>query len=87
MVIEDVIDKQYASEDSPSEEKGSIGSNNEVLAPLADEALAHLAKMKKEANHWDPNLPDEVEDELDEALRTTDVKAQIHIAEIGRAHV
>lgn len=81
MAIDDVIDKKYDSGDSPSEEKQSIGSNNEALAPLADEALAHLEKMKKEANHWDPNLPDEVEDELDEALHTTDIKAQIHIAE------
>ncbi|PWN33125.1 small oligopeptide transporter [Meira miltonrushii] len=75
------LGKKYAAEDSPSEEKASISSNNEALAPLADEALAHLSKMKKQANHWDPNLPDEVEDELDEALHTTDVKAQIHIAE------
>lgn len=81
MANDDVIDNNHRNEDSPSDEKKSISSNNEALAPIADEALVHLAKMKKEANHWDPNLPDEVEDELDEALRTTDIKAQIHIAE------
>lgn len=79
---QDEIQANFVPEDSPSDEKKSIGSSNEqAFAPLADEALAHLAKMKKEANHWDPNLPEEVEDELDEAFHTTDAKAQIHIAE------
>lgn len=63
-----------------SDEKYDRTELVETLVPTAHDALEHLAKLKKEHN-WDPNLPNEVEDEIDEAFMTSDAKAQIHIAE------
>ncbi|KAL1964858.1 hypothetical protein VTN77DRAFT_6360 [Rasamsonia byssochlamydoides] len=45
----------------------------------AHEAVDHLKNLKKQ-HHWDPNLPDEIFDEIDEALHTTDASAQVGIA-------
>lgn len=44
-----------------------------------DEAIKQLRNLKAH-HHWDPNLPDEVVDELDEALHTTNKETQVEIA-------
>ncbi|KAJ5818939.1 hypothetical protein N7474_004530 [Penicillium riverlandense] len=46
---------------------------------VPDDALTQLRNLK-EHHHWDPNLPDDVLEEVDEALNTTDKGAQIDIA-------
>lgn len=46
---------------------------------VPDEALNHLRNLKAH-HHWDPNLPDEVVDELQEALHTENKEAQVGIA-------
>lgn len=50
-------------------------------AKAAKEALEHLTKLKKQQIAWDPNMPDELEDELDEAFKTDDIKERIHLTE------
>lgn len=46
---------------------------------IPDDALTQLRNLKKH-HHWDPNLPDDVLEEVDEALNTTNKGAQIEIA-------
>ncbi|KKK16621.1 hypothetical protein ARAM_000511 [Aspergillus rambellii] len=43
------------------------------------EAVKHLKELK-EHHHWDPNLPEEITDEIDDALQTTDEKNREGIA-------
>lgn len=45
-----------------------------------EEAVKHLRNLK-EHHHWDPNLPDEVVDEVDEALHSSNKEVQVGIAE------
>ncbi|KAI9935047.1 hypothetical protein ASPWEDRAFT_668502 [Aspergillus wentii DTO 134E9] len=54
----------------------TTGAAVDETAP--DTAAAHLRKLK-EQHHWDPNLPDEVIDEIDEALHTSDTDAKVDI--------
>ncbi|KAL4962586.1 small oligopeptide transporter, OPT family [Aspergillus stella-maris] len=65
-----------------------------VRITAADESLAenfggdgatststvHQLRLIKEHHNWDPNLSDEVEDEINDALNTTDTKARQEIA-------
>lgn len=70
------------------EEKTTVEHNEQPLDPVdisrstnADEAAlteaaTHLKHLKAQ-HHWDPNLPDEVFDEIDDALHTADKGAQV----------
>lgn len=70
--------------DSPSDEKkektSSEGSpSGEVTEQVeleATDAIDHLQTLKKQHN-YDPNLPDDAYDELDEALHTSDTDKQL----------
>lgn len=55
----------------------TTGAMVDETAP--DETLKQLRNLK-DHHHWDPNLPEDVVDELDEALHTTDEKTQTAIA-------
>src|SRR4051794_33784327 len=56
----------------------TTGAMVDEAAP--DEALKQLRNLKNH-HHWDPNLPEDVVDELDEALNTTDEKTRISVAQ------
>lgn len=43
-----------------------------------EEAISHLRKIK-EKHHWDPNLPDEIFEEIDDALQTEDKDTQVEV--------
>ncbi|PWY74905.1 small oligopeptide transporter [Aspergillus eucalypticola CBS 122712] len=43
-------------------------------------ATVHLKNLK-EQHHWDPNLPDDIADEIDEALHTDDKGARVGITQ------
>ncbi|CAG8252999.1 unnamed protein product [Penicillium olsonii] len=55
----------------------TTGAMVDETAP--DETLKQLRNLK-EHHHWDPNLPEDVVEELDEALHTSDQKTQDVIA-------
>jgi OPT family small oligopeptide transporter len=55
----------------------TTGAMVDETAP--DEALKQLRNLKAH-HHWDPNLPEDVVEELDEALHTSDAKTQVTIA-------
>ncbi|KAJ6039438.1 hypothetical protein N7444_008343 [Penicillium canescens] len=56
----------------------TTGAMIDETAP--DEALKQLRNLKNH-HHWDPNMPEDVVDELDEALNTTDEKTRISVAQ------
>ncbi|KAJ6086487.1 hypothetical protein N7467_005401 [Penicillium canescens] len=56
----------------------TTGAMVDEAAP--DEALKQLRNLKNH-HHWDPNMPEDVVDELDEALNTTDEKTRISVAQ------
>ncbi|OGE50970.1 hypothetical protein PENARI_c015G00600 [Penicillium arizonense] len=56
----------------------TTGAMVDETAP--DEALKQLRNLKNH-HHWDPNLPEDVVNELDEALNTTDEKTRISVAQ------
>ncbi|KAJ9314287.1 hypothetical protein DTO271D3_5516 [Paecilomyces variotii] len=53
-----------------------------VATGIADEAApeVHLKNLKKQ-HAWDPNLPDDIVDEIDQALDTSDKGAQVQVAD------
>lgn len=53
----------------------STGIANEA----APEAIGHLKNLKKQ-HHWDPNLPEDILDEIDDALHTSDPNTQVGVA-------
>ncbi|KAJ5091060.1 hypothetical protein NUU61_005930 [Penicillium alfredii] len=55
----------------------TTGAMADETAP--DDALAQLRNLKAH-HHWDPNMPVDIIDEVDEALHTSDKGAQIEIA-------
>lgn len=61
-----------------SEEKGQHIQSAEALEPEADEVLDNLKQLKKE-HKFDPNLPDDVYEEIDEAFHA-DSKTRKEIA-------
>ncbi|BCR87390.1 small oligopeptide transporter, OPT family [Aspergillus chevalieri] len=59
--------------------QGAITTSAEVDETAPDEATKHLRNIK-EAHHWDPNLPQEVLDEIDDALDTSNKNTQDDVA-------
>ncbi|KAJ5453958.1 Sexual differentiation process protein isp4 [Penicillium daleae] len=57
----------------------AITTGAEVDETAPSDMINKLRNLK-EHHHWDPNLPDDVEDELDEALNTSDKGAQVGLA-------
>lgn len=59
--------------------QGAITTSAEVDETAPDEATKHLRNIK-EAHHWDPNLPQEVLDEIDDALDLSNQNTQDDVA-------
>ncbi|GIJ89188.1 hypothetical protein Asppvi_008118 [Aspergillus pseudoviridinutans] len=57
----------------------AVSDNSLADETAPDEVLKHLRHIK-EQHQWDPNLPDDVAEELDEALHTSDKGARAGIA-------
>lgn len=57
----------------------AVATGAAVDGTAPDEALKQLRNLKAH-HHWDPNLPDDVVEELDEALHTENKKTQVEIA-------
>src|ERR1700712_911094 len=55
----------------------TTGAMVDETAP--DQTLQQLRNLK-DHHHWDPNMPEDVLEELDEALHTSDAKTQDNIA-------
>ncbi|PWN33139.1 small oligopeptide transporter [Meira miltonrushii] len=66
---------------TPTDEKKIHLVSTDEEAKAAKEVLEQLKKLKRQQLAWDPNLPDEVDNELDEAFDTDDYKERMHIAE------
>ncbi|CAI7577618.1 unnamed protein product [Penicillium manginii] len=60
-------------------EEPSVAIASGIDDTANDDVLTKLRNLKAH-HHWDPNMPDEVEDELDEALATDDKGARVEIA-------
>lgn len=65
------------------EEEKTVETNVSAISganeSAPEEATFHLKNLKAE-HHWDPNLPDEIFEEIDEALGTTDKNVQADVA-------
>lgn len=57
----------------------AIATGSAVDETAPDDVVAQLRNLKAH-HHWDPNLPDDVVDEVNEALETSDKGAQSEIA-------
>ena len=77
--VKEDVKAEINDDETSSQEKKAIVSDEDILA--AQKALEHLKKLKKQTLTWDPNLPNEVEEELEEAFETNDLREKIHIAE------
>ncbi|KAJ5762703.1 Sexual differentiation process protein isp4 [Penicillium manginii] len=60
-------------------EEPSVAIASGIDDTANDDVLTKLRNLKAH-HHWDPNMPDEVEDELDEALATDDKGTRVEIA-------
>ncbi|KAL5333416.1 OPT oligopeptide transporter protein-domain-containing protein [Aspergillus crustosus] len=54
-------------------------ANEAASSDGASDPVEHLKQLKQH-HHWDPNLPDEVSDEINEALQTSDSGTRKEIA-------
>lgn len=57
----------------------SVAVTTSIANEAAPEAAGHIKNLKKH-HHWDPNLPEDVLDEIDDALHTSDPNAQVGVA-------
>lgn len=57
----------------------AVTSGAAIDETAPDDILKQLRNLK-EHHHWDPNLPDEVVDEMEEALQTSDKDTRVGIA-------
>lgn len=76
-VVESARDTAYDEKDSKSTSDENVPSQVLQYQP---EAIQHLDNLKKQ-HQWDPNLPDDVLDEVDNVLHTDDAKAQVLVAD------
>jgi OPT family small oligopeptide transporter len=77
--VVDVVDNQpYDDKDSKSVSNEEL--TDEKAVAYVPEALHHLDNIKKQ-HAWDPNLPQDIFDEVDNALHGSDAKAQVLIAD------
>jgi len=57
----------------------SMAVSTGIANEAAPEAIGHLKNLKKQ-HHWDPNLPEDILDEIDDALHTSDPNTQVGVA-------